>query len=289
MTYFVDAGRRAAELPFLPRWESRRRRGRAAPTPDLLDHLVGLHRQSAPEARVAVPGDVVVDVLRVDQAAVAQRDPHLGATHRREIREPRIPAMVPSPAVPSTQSRQWLADHVGGQDPGHVVRRDRAVDDPGQARHLHVQQRLRVAEPEAADGHDGRVHAQPGQFPPGPPGRVTGSGGQAAGGRADRDDRSLAVVEAVPAPPGPGRSAGPGRGGPRRGASWAGRSGAAAVATSSSSPRGRRRSPTRPGRPPGLAQEAGVWRPWARPLATITGASAHEPKHAAVSSVHRRS
>ena len=68
----------AGDFPFEARGETA---AATAPEPrvdDLADHLVGLHFQRFAQRSIAVAGDVLVDVLRVDEAAVAQRNADLG-------------------------------------------------------------------------------------------------------------------------------------------------------------------------------------------------------------------
>ena len=71
-------GRRATSA----RWESPRRRGRAGPTRlDRLDDVAPGHAEAVLEGPVAAAGQVVVDLLGIDDAAVAQHDAHLVLEH----------------------------------------------------------------------------------------------------------------------------------------------------------------------------------------------------------------
>ena len=84
----------AVSLPLEAGRETRAAAAAQAGLLDLVDHLLRRHLGEHLRQRlVAAQGQVVVDVLRVDDAAVAQRDPHLLAEEVRVAEDTEEPVV----------------------------------------------------------------------------------------------------------------------------------------------------------------------------------------------------
>ena len=146
------------EAPFDAGGEGRAAAPAQAGGLDLIDKLhLGHGRQRLGEPTVAARREVLADVARVHRAAVARGD--------ADLQPPLVAVLDARDAVDRPLAER--AEHVaalapatrgrGVEDGGNLLRRHVAVEDARAAGRLHVHQRLRVAEANAADLLDGNV------------------------------------------------------------------------------------------------------------------------------------
>ena len=87
----------------------------------------------------------MVKVVRVNDPAVAEHDPHLGLEHRH-VEEAGDPVELRVPEVPrQARFRDLFFLEEGLHDERHVRRADIGVADPRLTRHLDIHQGLQIA------------------------------------------------------------------------------------------------------------------------------------------------
>ncbi len=188
-----------AGLPFAPRREAG-----AAPAPetgalDRIQHLLPGHGEAVLESPVPVPGEVMVEIIGVDDPAVAENDPHLRLEHGH-VEEPREAVIARVAEMPGEMVRRDFAlFEEGVEERRHVLGADVRIADPRPARHLDIDERLQVARADAAHRNDPGVDALPLEITANGVAALAGAGRQAAGGRADVDDGPRALLELLPA------------------------------------------------------------------------------------------
>ena len=173
----------------------------AAPEPGgfhLLDDRLGAHLDRLGQRFVAAAGDVVVDVLGIDDAAVGHQAAHLTAPEgqRREGRD--------AAGRPVAGHRER---HVGGRTfagnrrinkRGHLVWRDVLVENCRLARLQHLEDGFGVAESHAAGEHDVRIETTLGYRLPQRRQRLDGADYARAGAHADADERARRLGDGRP-------------------------------------------------------------------------------------------
>ncbi len=154
----------AQELPLAAGGEG----GAAAPPQSGLRHLaddllIG-HAQGFGQPLVAAAGDVVVDLLRVDHAAVGHEAADLGAEELQRPQRrhaPPVGGQVVQRLLCEDGEGQLGSDPVGGDglldELRHPIGGHSAVEDGGPPRARHLHDGLPVAQPPAAGGHDVRL------------------------------------------------------------------------------------------------------------------------------------
>ena len=189
-----------AGLPFPPGRETGAAAAAQAGPLDGVQDLLPGHGQALFEPPIPVPGQVMVEIVRVDDAAVPKHDPHLRLEHRQveeagdsvEVRLPEMPGEV---VLPGPRRFSKNASRSAGTSLG----RDVGIADPRPARHLDIHERLQVARSDAAHRNDPAV--DPAAFrgiPRAASLRLGRPGRQTAGGRADVDERTAALLELLP-------------------------------------------------------------------------------------------
>ena len=190
---------RAQELPLVPREVAGPAAAAQLGRLHLLDDARGVRvDQDLVEGLVAPDRDVLLDVVRVDEPAVAQDDLHLALEEGDLVPVGQLGVAVavlhvPRQVVPLLDlaqhelGRRDLALPEAPQDRVHVVRLDAVEDQQGSARHPDVDERLLGAEAEAADR--GQLHREAAGVDLGGEGLEDGLGAvaRAAGAHADAD------------------------------------------------------------------------------------------------------
>ncbi len=192
------AGGFPTELPFQPGGKAAASPAAQAGGKHFVDYLVGCHAERALQPLVAAAGEVVVQVLRVDDAAVAGGDADLGC-EQWEIEEAAdafdrdfadIPHGILGEGAALLQFRF--------QDGREFCRGNPVVGDAAPAGNLDIHERFGEAHADAADRHDVSLGAEAGEFFRESGQKISGTGGQPAGGGADIDDGTVSVLEARP-------------------------------------------------------------------------------------------
>ncbi len=188
----------AQKVPLPPGGKARAAAAPQAGLRHLGDHLLVRHAQGLGQPLVAAPGNVVVDLLRIDDPAVGHEPPHLQAEELQRVQRRHAVQRF----FREDPQREFGDDAVGRHglldQLWHLVRRDPAVEDRGLARARHLHDGLRVAQTPAAGDHHVRLQTAAGQFAADGIQRLLGAGRAGAGGEAHLDDRTLRLRNAAP-------------------------------------------------------------------------------------------